>query len=112
MELHDRKDFEVFAYYCGIDREDATRARIRASVDRWVDIARLSDDEAAARIAAAQRPVIIAGIELHRYGLQADAVALAEASGIPIAAFEPAPAVSTRIALIQNHPNNPVEFGR
>jgi indolepyruvate decarboxylase len=42
--------------------------------------------EAAARIAAAQRPVIIAGIELHRYGLQADAVALAEASGIPIAA--------------------------
>jgi indolepyruvate decarboxylase len=41
---------------------------------------------AAARIAAAKRPVIIAGIELHRYGLQADAVALAEASGIPIAA--------------------------
>jgi indolepyruvate decarboxylase len=42
--------------------------------------------EAATRIAAAKRPVIIAGIELHRYGLQADAVALAEASGIPIAA--------------------------
>jgi indolepyruvate decarboxylase len=42
--------------------------------------------EAAARIAAAERPVIIAGIELHRHGLQAEAVALAEASGIPIAA--------------------------
>jgi indolepyruvate decarboxylase len=42
--------------------------------------------EAAERIAEAKRPVIIAGIELHRYGLQADAVALAEASGIPIAA--------------------------
>jgi indolepyruvate decarboxylase len=42
--------------------------------------------EAAARIAAAKRPVIIAGIELHRYGLQADAVALAEKAGIPIAA--------------------------
>ena len=42
--------------------------------------------EAAARVAAAQRPVIIAGIELHRYGLQADAVALAERAGIPIAA--------------------------
>ena len=40
----------------------------------------------AARIAAAKRPVIIAGIELHRYGLQADAVALAEKAGIPIAA--------------------------
>ncbi|MFN9368831.1 MAG: alpha-keto acid decarboxylase family protein [Planctomycetia bacterium] len=42
--------------------------------------------EAVTRIEAAQRPVIIAGIELHRYGLQADAIALAEASGIPIAA--------------------------
>jgi indolepyruvate decarboxylase len=42
--------------------------------------------EAAARIVAAKRPVIIAGIELHRYGLQADAVALAEKAGIPIAA--------------------------
>jgi indolepyruvate decarboxylase len=42
--------------------------------------------EAVGRIEAAHSPVIIAGIELHRYGLQADAVALAEASGIPIAA--------------------------
>jgi indolepyruvate decarboxylase len=42
--------------------------------------------EAVARIEAAKRPVIIAGIELHRYGLQADAVALAEAAGLPIAA--------------------------
>ncbi len=42
--------------------------------------------EASARIAAAKRPMIIAGIELHRYGLQADVVALAEKSGMPIAA--------------------------
>lgn len=42
--------------------------------------------EAVARIEAAQRPVIIAGVELHRYGLQNEVVALAEASGIPIAA--------------------------
>jgi len=42
--------------------------------------------EAVERIEAAKRPVIVAGIELHRHGLQADAVALAEASGIPIAA--------------------------
>ena len=42
--------------------------------------------EAVGRINAAQRPVIIAGIELHRHGLQAETVALAEASGIPIAA--------------------------
>ncbi len=42
--------------------------------------------EAVARIEAARRPVIIAGIELHRFGLQADVVALAEAAGIPVAA--------------------------
>jgi indolepyruvate decarboxylase len=42
--------------------------------------------EAMTRIAAATKPVIIAGIELHRYGLQAEAVQLAEVSGIPIAA--------------------------
>jgi indolepyruvate decarboxylase len=42
--------------------------------------------EATARIDAAERPVIIAGVELHRWGLQADAVALAETAGIPIAA--------------------------
>ena len=42
--------------------------------------------EAVARIEGATRPVIIAGVELHRYGLQNEVVALAEASGIPIAA--------------------------
>jgi indolepyruvate decarboxylase len=42
--------------------------------------------EASARITAAKRPMIIAGVELHRYGLQADVVALAEKSGIPITA--------------------------
>ena len=42
--------------------------------------------EAMTRIAAATKPVIIAGIELHRFGLQADALALAEVSGIPVAA--------------------------
>ncbi|MFM7107602.1 MAG: alpha-keto acid decarboxylase family protein [Planctomycetaceae bacterium] len=42
--------------------------------------------EAMQRIAAARRPVIIAGVELHRFGLQADVIALAEASGIAVAA--------------------------
>jgi indolepyruvate decarboxylase len=42
--------------------------------------------EAMARIAVAKKPVLIAGIELHRFGLQADALALAEVSGIPVAA--------------------------
>ena len=51
MELHDRSRFEIHAYYCGIDREDPTRTRIRAAVDGWTGISRLTDDEAAAAIA-------------------------------------------------------------
>ena len=52
MELHDRSRFEIHAYYCGIAREDGTRTRIRAAVDRWTDITTLSDDDAAARISS------------------------------------------------------------
>ena len=52
MELHDRHRFEIHAYYCGIARDDDTRARIRSAVDHWTDITGLSDDAAAARIAA------------------------------------------------------------
>ena len=51
MELHDRSRFEIHAYYCGIDREDGTKSRIRAAVDGWTDISRLTDDAAAAAIA-------------------------------------------------------------
>jgi indolepyruvate decarboxylase len=43
-------------------------------------------EEAAARIEAARQPVILLGVEIHRFGLQADALKLAEASGIPMAA--------------------------
>ncbi|MCA3553981.1 glycosyl transferase [Aestuariivirga sp.] len=52
MELHSRGRFDIHAYYCGIPREDATRARIRAAVEHWTDITGVSDDAAAARIAA------------------------------------------------------------
>ncbi len=51
LELHDRSRFEVHAYYCGIGREDETKARIRAGVDHWTDLSGLSDDAAAQRIA-------------------------------------------------------------
>jgi predicted O-linked N-acetylglucosamine transferase (SPINDLY family) len=50
MEQHDRAGFEIYAYYCGIDRQDPTRARIGASVDCWRDINGLTDEQAAARI--------------------------------------------------------------
>jgi predicted O-linked N-acetylglucosamine transferase (SPINDLY family) len=46
--LHDRAVVEVFAYYCGIPQEDATKARIRADVEHWHDIAAMDDDAALA----------------------------------------------------------------
>lgn len=41
--------------------------------------------EATRRIAESQRPVILAGVEIHRYGLQDRLTTFAERSGIPIA---------------------------
>lgn len=41
--------------------------------------------EAAERISAAARPVILAGVEIHRFGLQETLVALARVTGIPVA---------------------------
>lgn len=52
VEQHDKTNFEIFAYYCGIDRTDATQQRIMKSVDHWTNINGLSDDQAAAKIAA------------------------------------------------------------
>lgn len=51
LETHDRQHFEIFAYYCGIARTDPTQVRIKNSVDDWVDIRTLSDQEAASKIA-------------------------------------------------------------
>lgn len=50
--LHDRSKVEVFAYYCGIPNDDATKTRIKGAVDHWIDITGMNDDAAAARIAA------------------------------------------------------------
>ena len=52
MEQHDHKNFEIFAYYCGINRRTRRRTRIKKGVDHWIDINGLSDDDAAAKIAA------------------------------------------------------------
>jgi len=51
-ESHDREKFKVFAYYCGINRSDRAQQRIMKAVDHWADINGLSDDQAAAKIAA------------------------------------------------------------
>ena len=42
-------------------------------------------DEAAELLCAARRPVILADVEIHRFGLQNELVALAESTGMPIA---------------------------
>lgn len=52
FELHDRDQFEIFAYYCGIPSDGPLTQRTKAAVEHWVDIKDLSDDDAAARIAA------------------------------------------------------------
>ena len=41
--------------------------------------------EASRRIAAAQRPIILAGVEIHRFGLQCPLLEFAHKAGIPIA---------------------------
>ncbi|MBP0462352.1 O-linked N-acetylglucosamine transferase [Roseomonas sp. PWR1] len=50
--LHDRETVEVFAYYCGVAKEDATKARIRDTVEHWRDIGALDDDAAEAMMLA------------------------------------------------------------
>ena len=42
-------------------------------------------NEAVRLVSASQRPVILAGVEIHRFGLQKQLLALAEGAGIPIA---------------------------
>ncbi|MDB5641141.1 MAG: domain protein component of TonB system [Hyphomicrobiales bacterium] len=52
LELHDKKQVEIFAYYCGEARiNDPVQTRMRAAVDTWRDVATLTDAQAAALIA-------------------------------------------------------------
>ena len=50
------------------------------------DAAAEAANEAATILAAAKKPIIIAGVEIHRFGLQDKVVALAEQARIPMAA--------------------------
>ena len=60
LEEHDKSAFETHAYYCGIDRIDPTRTRIRESVDSWFEINGLTDEQAAARIREDQIDILLA----------------------------------------------------
>ena len=59
FETHDRTNFEIYTYYCGIKRTDPTQARIKASVDSWCEINGLNDQQAAQRIADDQIDILI-----------------------------------------------------
>lgn len=50
LELHNRDEFEIFAYYCGIDGTDEIKERIQGAVEHWVDITKMDDKAAAQRI--------------------------------------------------------------
>jgi indolepyruvate decarboxylase len=55
--------------------------------------------EATTMLRASRRPVIIVGIEVHRFGLASQVLRLAEASGIPLAAL-----LLSKAAVPENHP--------
>ena len=52
FEVHDRARVEVFAYYCGPDSNSELHHRTSRAVEHWSPINKMSDDEAAAKIAA------------------------------------------------------------
>lgn len=52
FEAHDPSAIEVFIYYCGIPADDEINQRIKAAAEHWIDIRSMSDDDAAAKIAA------------------------------------------------------------
>ena len=59
VETHDRAHFEIHAYYCGISRSDPTQVRIKNSVDHWLDINKLSDEQAAGKIAEDRIDILV-----------------------------------------------------
>ncbi|HEY0265124.1 MAG TPA: hypothetical protein VGC16_00135, partial [Rhizomicrobium sp.] len=58
-ERHDRARFEIVAIDNGISDNSAMRARLEKAFDRWIDISRLSDADAAATIRAAGIDILV-----------------------------------------------------
>lgn len=60
LELHDKESVEIHAYSCGEPVEnDATQARMKKAVDRWHDIAKLRDADAARLIADEEIDILV-----------------------------------------------------
>ncbi len=56
--------------------------------------------ETAARLAQAKKPIILAGVEMHRFALQDEVLQLADTAGIPIAAT-----ILGKSVISERHPN-------
>jgi predicted O-linked N-acetylglucosamine transferase (SPINDLY family) len=52
LGLHDRKQVEIFSYYCGPEAKDPMQASFIATSDHWVSITGMDDETAARKIAA------------------------------------------------------------
>jgi predicted O-linked N-acetylglucosamine transferase (SPINDLY family) len=50
LGLHDRKQVEVFAYYCGPETRGGLHTHFQATADHWIDLAGLDDDAACQRM--------------------------------------------------------------
>ena len=59
FETHDRNAIEVFVYYCGIPADDGINQRIKGAAEHWREIRNISDDEAAALIAADEIDILV-----------------------------------------------------
>lgn len=59
LELHDRSQFEVFAYSYGPDDGSAMRARMAAACEHFIDVARDPDDLIAARIRSDELDILV-----------------------------------------------------
>lgn len=59
FEIHDRNRYEIFAYYCGPEGEDTQQARIKASVEHWVDVSQMNHAAVAQRIAADSIDILV-----------------------------------------------------
>jgi predicted O-linked N-acetylglucosamine transferase (SPINDLY family) len=49
--LHDRRQVEVYVYYCGIEATDALHENFKTTADHWTSISNLDDAAAARKIA-------------------------------------------------------------
>lgn len=75
LELHDRSQFEVWAYSTGPEDRSALRERVRDGVDAFIDIRELDHRSAAERIAKDQVDILI-DLTLHTTGARLEIPAL------------------------------------